>query len=172
MVRYTVTYYRIYPNVKGHQMRNIYVRDEFCIGCHLCEVYCQLEHSQSRDLVKAYKREYPRPVPRLRVEGTAPGCFAVPCRHCPEPACVYACLTGALHKDSHSGVVTIDSEKCIGCWTCVLACPFGAITQNTEVRKAAKCDLCPEEDIPACVANCPNEALVYAEDEQVILARG
>lgn len=144
-------------------MKSIYVRDEFCIGCHLCEIYCRLQHSRFKDLVKAYKREHPRPVPRIRVQGAAPACFAVPCRHCAEPYCVYACLTGALSRDSSSGIVTINAEKCIGCWTCILACPFGAMQQDTEWKKAAKCDLCPDAEIPACVANCPNEALVYAD---------
>jgi anaerobic carbon-monoxide dehydrogenase iron sulfur subunit len=27
-----------------------------------------------------------------------------------------------------------------------------------------KCDLCPDLDTPACVANCPNEALIIVED--------
>jgi carbon-monoxide dehydrogenase iron sulfur subunit len=28
----------------------------------------------------------------------------------------------------------------------------------------AKCDLCPGLEVPACVANCPNEALVFVEE--------
>lgn len=122
-----------------------------------------MEHSQSKDLIKAFKREKTRPVPRLQVGGTAPGCFAVPCRHCDEPPCVYACLTGALSKDPDSGVVTVDSNKCMGCWTCVLACPFGVMSQDAGLKKVAKCDLCPDEDIPVCVANCPNGALIFTE---------
>ena len=62
-----------------------------------------------------------------------------------------------------SGIVTVDSEKCVGCWTCVLACPFGVIRQEKHSGKIAKCDLCLEKEMPACVANCPNEALVFAE---------
>ncbi|PIP05839.1 MAG: 4Fe-4S ferredoxin, partial [Syntrophobacterales bacterium CG23_combo_of_CG06-09_8_20_14_all_48_27] len=40
-------------------------------------------------------------------------------------------------------------------------CPLGAIRQDTEQKKVLKCDLCQGEEIPVCVANCPNEALVY-----------
>ena len=144
-------------------MKRICIKEEVCIGCHLCEVYCQVEHSQSKDLLKAFKREFPQPLPRLRVEERKPVSFAVQCRHCTEPPCVYACLTVALHRDSASGIVTVDVARCTGCWTCILACPFGAIRQDTYRGKIAKCDLCPEKNVPVCVDNCPNEALVYAE---------
>ena len=144
-------------------MKNIYIKEEVCIGCHLCEVYCQLQHSQSKDLVKAFQRESPRPLPRLRVEENMPVCFSVRCQHCDEPHCIYACLTGALQKEPGSGIVTVDEARCTGCWTCILACPFGAIRQDTQQRKIVKCDLCLGEAVPVCVANCPNEALVYVE---------
>ncbi len=144
-------------------MKRIYIKEKACIGCHLCEVYCQVEHSQSKDLIKALKREAPRPLPRLSVEAKKPVSFAVQCLHCAEPPCVYACLTGALSRDSDSGVVNVDEERCIGCWTCLLVCPFGAIRQDMEQDKIVKCDLCPGEAMPVCVINCPNEALVYAE---------
>ena len=144
-------------------MKKVYIKEEVCIGCHLCEVYCQLQHSQSKDLIKAFKRESPRPLPRLRMEGKGPLSFAVQCRHCAEPPCVFACLTGALQRDPESGIISVDEERCTGCWTCILACPFGAIRQDTEQRRIVKCDLCPGEDVPACVTACPNEALIYAE---------
>ena len=144
-------------------MNRVFVKEEACIGCHLCEVYCQVEHSQTKDLIKAFKRESPRPLPRLWVEGGKPVSFAVQCRHCAEPSCVFACLTGALQRDPESGIISVDEERCTGCWTCILACPFGAIRRDTEQRRIVKCDLCPGEDVPACVTACPNEALIYAE---------
>ncbi len=152
-------------------MKRICIKEESCFGCHLCEVYCQVGHSQSKDLIKAFKRESPRPLSRLWVEENRPVSFSVQCRHCPEPPCVYACLTGALQQDPESGVVTVDAERCIGCWTCLLVCPFGAIRQDIHQGKIVKCDLCPGEDVPVCVANCPNEALVYAEIEDKVPVR-
>ncbi len=141
-------------------MKRIHINESACIGCHLCEVYCRVAHSPSNDLVKAYKKET---LPSLRVEERKPVCFAVQCHHCTDPVCVYACLTGALQKDADNNLVTVDIRKCIGCWTCVLACPFGAIRQDMSQGKIVKCDLCTGRDIPMCVMNCPNEALVYTE---------
>lgn len=150
-------------------MKRVYINEEACMGCHLCEVYCQLEHSQYEELIKTFKRESPRPLPRLQVQERKPVSFAIQCLHCAEPHCVYACLTGALHRNSNSGAVTVDVEKCIGCWTCILACPFGVIRQDINQGKISKCDLCQGKDMPACVANCPNEALIYAEVQDGVL---
>lgn len=144
-------------------MRRVYVKEQVCIGCHLCEVYCQLQHAQSRDLIKAFKRELPHPLPGLWVEEKGVVSFSVCCQQCDEAPCVQACLTGALSRDPDSGVVNVDEERCIGCWTCLLVCPLGVIRQDTEQKKVLKCDLCQGEEIPVCVANCPNEALAHVE---------
>ncbi|MCL5265863.1 MAG: 4Fe-4S dicluster domain-containing protein [Chloroflexi bacterium] len=144
-------------------MKRVYPREEVCIGCRLCEVHCKVEHSRSKDVVKAFKRE--QSVARVRVQENGPLSFALQCRHCPEPYCVYSCLTGAMHRDPGSGVVKHDPDRCVGCWTCVLVCPFGVLVRDVaNHRIGPKCDLCPDRAVPACVANCPNEALVYAEE--------
>ena len=145
-------------------MKRIYIKEEACIGCGLCQVACQVEHSQSKDIIKAFKKESPRPLPRIRVEVRGDISFAIQCHQCSEPWCVYSCLTGAMHKDPVSGLITVDAERCIGCWTCIVACPYGALTRDVSSKTVAKCDLCPGRDIPACVANCPNEALVLSVD--------
>jgi carbon-monoxide dehydrogenase iron sulfur subunit len=144
-------------------MKQVYVKEQVCIGCHLCEVYCQLRHAQSTDLIKAFKRETPRPLPRLRVDEKGVVSFSVRCQQCDEAPCVKACLTGALTRDPVSSLVKVDEERCIGCWTCLLVCPLGALRQDTKQKRVLKCDLCQGEEIPVCVANCPNEALVYVE---------
>lgn len=133
------------------------------MGCHLCDVYCKVAHSFSKDILKAFKREPQRPVSRVKIEVDGPLSFSVRCQHCEEAPCVYACLTGALQKDKETGVVTINQDKCIGCWTCMLVCPFGVLSQDNANKKSVKCDLCQDEEIPVCVANCPNDALVYEE---------
>ena len=146
-------------------MRNIYIREEVCMGCGLCRIYCQMAHSESKDLIKSFKKETPRPLPRIRVERKGEVCFAVQCRHCDKPWCIYSCLTGAMHREPETGVVAIDKDKCMGCWTCMVACPYGALTKDSDNKIAAKCDFCPDYDIPVCVANCPNEALILSEEE-------
>ena len=150
-------------------MKRIYVKDEVCIGCHLCEVYCKLRHAESKDLVKAFKRESSHPVSRVRLEENGAISFSLHCQHCDEATCVYACITGALTRNSASGMIEVDKERCTGCWTCILVCPFGAIKQDTEKEKVVKCDLCQSEDLPACVTNCPNEALVYTDTLDKVL---
>ena len=92
-------------------MKRIYVKEEFCMGCGLCEVYCIVQHSISQDIVKAYKRKLHRPLSRLRVEEARPTCFTVQCRQCKNPPCVISCLSGAMHLDAETGSVMHDVEK-------------------------------------------------------------
>ena len=143
-------------------MKKVFVNEEVCIGCGLCEVYCRLQHSGTKDLVKAFKRESPRALPRVRVEEKGAVSFSIRCQQCDDAPCVQACLTGALSRNGN-GAIAVNEEKCVGCWTCILVCPFGAIGQDIARRKTVRCDLCPGEDIPVCVLNCPNEALSYVE---------
>jgi len=147
-------------------MKKIIANEEVCIGCRLCEVWCLVQHSKSKDIMKAFKRETPRPIARLHVEEEGAESFAVQCQHCEEPDCVYSCISGAMYIDEETGTVQHDPEKCVGCWTCIMVCHRGAIIRDErQNRIAAKCDLCAELEIPACVANCPNEALVLVEEE-------
>jgi len=151
----------------SEEMKRILVKEEACMGCGLCRVYCQIEHSRSKEIIKAFKKESPRPLPRVRVERNGEVCFSVQCRHCIEPWCVYSCLTGAMQKDPVSGVVSVDTEKCAGCWTCMVACPCGALVKDMNNKVVAKCDFCAGQDVPVCVANCPNEALVLSANGEV-----
>jgi carbon-monoxide dehydrogenase iron sulfur subunit len=71
-----------------------------------------------------------------------------------------------MHKDPANDKVIVDREKCVGCWTCILVCPYGALSRDMNNKTVIKCDLCPGQEIPACVINCPNEALVLGIDEK------
>ena len=149
-------------------MKRILARKEVCVGCRLCEIYCVAAHSKSKDLIKAFKEEFPRPVAKITVEDDGSKSFALQCRHCEEAECIEACMTGAMHRDEETGAVICDTDKCVGCWMCVMVCPYGAIQRATEgTHVASKCDLCAELGEPACVANCPNEALLYVEEESL-----
>lgn len=149
-------------------MKRIYANEEVCIGCRLCEVWCKVQHSKSKDIIKAFKKETPRPTPRVHVEENGANSFAVQCWHCEEPDCVYSCIAGAMYIDEETGIVQHDPEKCVGCWTCILVCHRGAILRDERQRRvASKCDLCAGLEIPACVAHCPNEALILQEEARV-----
>ena len=140
-------------------MKNIIMKESACLACGLCRVYCQVKHSATDDVVKTFLR-YQAPQPRLRVEEKKPKSISVRCQHCEEPACVQGCLTGALSKDPQSGIVSVDNDKCMGCWTCTLLCPYGALIKDQKSGKISKCDLCQGREEPLCVKYCPNGALL------------
>jgi anaerobic carbon-monoxide dehydrogenase iron sulfur subunit len=145
-------------------VKKIVIHEEHCIGCRLCEVHCLVQHSQSRDIIKAFKIEQPSLMPRVMVEESGPVSFALQCRQCVEPSCLEACISGAMHRDEDTGAVVCDENRCVGCWMCIMVCPAGSIQQNLKGKRiASKCDLCYGSSVPACVANCPNEALTYEE---------
>jgi carbon-monoxide dehydrogenase iron sulfur subunit len=148
-------------------MRRVYAREEVCISCRLCEIACAVEHSESKQIITAMRHENPKPVTRVHVEAEGPISFAFQCRHCENAECATACLTQALRKGA-DGVVRYDPEYCIACYTCMLACPNGGIVKATRPgwKGIAKCDLCPGREIPACVEICPNEALLFGEDDE------
>jgi carbon-monoxide dehydrogenase iron sulfur subunit len=144
-------------------VKRIIAKQEACMGCGLCEVYCTVQHSKSKDIVKAYNSERPKPNKQNNVEETNPSRLQFSAATAKTHPCVTACLSGAMQKDEKTGQVTHNKDKCIGCWTCIMVCPYGAIKMDKEGHVVAKCDLCQGFDEPACVANCPNEALVFKE---------
>ncbi len=110
-------------------------------------------------------------MPRLLIEEDGIVSLSLRCQHCEDAPCVYACLTGALTRDPETSVVTVDEERCIGCGTCILVCPVGVIQLDKKEKRMLKCDLCQGEDIPACVSNCPNEALMYVDVPVAVLEK-
>ncbi len=146
-------------------MKRIYPLRDVCIGCHICELACLTAHSESKDLVIAYteERQSGGLAPCRAVYEKGPVCVALSCRHCDNPMCVAACISGALYKDKETGKTLYSKEKCVACWSCVMACPFGAIRRNPAENAIVKCDLCEGREAPACVEACPNAALVFEE---------
>lgn len=140
-------------------MKKVYVNEEWCLGCHLCEYNCAFANSGISDMTKALKGK--TIYPRIHVEENDKITYAVSCRHCTNPICVKSCISGALSKNA-DGTVCIDKTKCVGCYTCILVCPYGAISQDAN-GAVQKCELCLRNACgsPACVKGCPNRAIVY-----------
>lgn len=144
-------------------MKKVYVNEDWCLACHLCEFYCAAANSGADSMIKAF-RDGKKPVPRIQVEEGSDVNFAVQCRHCDEHPCVKGCIAGALSV-SDEGVVSCDENKCVGCGTCILSCPYGCIVPDEEAHVIRKCDLCVKNHngAPACVEGCPNNAIVFEE---------
>ncbi len=143
-------------------MKRIYVNEKWCLGCHLCEYYCAFANQGGDNMAKALKDIVIRP--RIKIEEKDNISFAVSCRHCTDPVCVKSCITGAF--SIVNGVIITDRSKCVGCYTCVLSCPYGAITPS-EDGVMQKCELCTRNSAgrPMCVAGCPNNAIIFEEAE-------
>lgn len=87
------------------------------------------------------------------------------CRHCSEPECAKACMSGALAKDAATGHVRCDAERCGACFMCVMSCPYGVPKPDRATRSAVvKCDFCiKDNEEPNCVKACPKKAIRVEE---------
>ncbi|GMO43866.1 MAG: 4Fe-4S dicluster domain-containing protein [Termitinemataceae bacterium] len=151
-----------------------------CIGCRTCMIACVVAHEGKR--IFEIDPDGYNFNPRLFMVKTAKLSAPIQCRHCENAACMHSCTSGAI--SIKEGIVFIDTEKCIGCKNCVMACPFGAVEvvetaqvnnggnaqhgeSNVNSRKVAnKCDLCKgSADSPQCVRVCPTEALKLVTEE-------
>jgi Fe-S-cluster-containing dehydrogenase component len=155
-----------------------------CIGCRKCEFACdqvneltgkplsEFENMQIYDRSRRMDDEsytvinrYPNPE-----NSQKPIYVKAQCMHCLKPACVSACLVGAL-RITDNGAVTYDTWKCLGCRYCMVACPFQVPTYeytNPLTPRVMKCTFCQERvlnegKIPACADMCPPMALTFGK---------
>ena len=141
------------PSLYG-EFRRI-INYDTCMGCYTCEEVCAFIH-EGKTFIKLYDAGggLRRPV----------SCF-----HCAQAPCIYACPTGAMMRD-RDGAVKVDIVKCIGCASCLAACPFG-IPEIVAPGYAIKCDLCEplrKQGLdPACVSVCPAGAIVWGSTEKI-----
>jgi len=140
-----------------------------CVGCHSCEIACAISRSKSGALLEAILED-PKPASRVKVLGIEGHSVPMQCHQCEDAPCASVCPTKALSRQAEDQPVLFNKELCIGCSSCVLVCPFGAI------RKApggimAKCNLCWERlqkgEEPACINACPTKARRLGKAELV-----
>lgn len=90
------------------------------------------------------------------------------CNHCANPPCVRICPTTAMYQRA-DGIVEFDSRNCIGCKSCIQACPYDAIYIDPGSGTAAKCHYCAHRiEVglePACVVVCPVHAIIAGDLE-------
>ena len=128
-----------------------------CIGCRTCEVACVVSHQHDRSCSTVSATQF---APRIRVVKSGELSTATLCRQCEDAPCANVCPQGAIRREN--AVWRVDQRRCIGCKSCMVACPYGAMTvmMTDDGVQALKCDLCSHsEDGPACVAACPTQAL-------------
>lgn len=127
-----------------------------CIGCYTCEEVCKFINNENT-FIKLYEVESGLNKP-------------ISCFHCAKAPCVTVCPTNALVFDKEGAVIN-RTTRCIGCTSCIVACPFG-IPELLPIGYIIKCDLCSKlrfEGLePGCVATCPTNAIIWRNIEDVV----
>jgi carbon-monoxide dehydrogenase iron sulfur subunit len=147
-------------------MKQLYFDVKKCLGCRSCEIACGLAHSAVKDLLKAIK-EGGVCLPRIKVYSGKEKNLPVACRHCKEAKCVDACMAYALEYDKEKGLVLHNRERCVGCWMCVMVCPYASIRLDLKEKIPLRCDKCSHTDKPACVVACPTGAILFLGEEEL-----
>jgi Fe-S-cluster-containing dehydrogenase component/formate-dependent nitrite reductase membrane component NrfD len=130
-----------------------------CIGCHACTVACKSENNVPVGAFRTWvKYTEQGSFPTVRRD------FAVlRCNQCTAAPCVTICPVTALSKRA-DGVIDVDPAACIGCKSCMQACPYDALYINEDTGTAQKCHFCVHRTevglAPACAVVCPTEAII------------
>ncbi len=163
-----------------------------CVGCRSCEAACneeqglptpkkpfndfsvfdEMHHGQKRRTDETrYTVVNKYDVPEI----DHPLFRKIQCNHCQEPACLTSCFVNAYTK-TPEGAVVYDPKVCVGCRTCMIACPFYIPTfrySSAFKPRIMKCVFCYDTRLkngqpPACVEACPQEALTFGRRDDMI----
>jgi anaerobic carbon-monoxide dehydrogenase iron sulfur subunit len=133
--------------------KTLVLRPEKCTGCHSCEMICSLTHDGECNFNLS----------RIGVIKTNGGGtnenIPVVCQQCSAPICADVCIMGAISRNETTGALLVNEDLCVGCKTCVVACPLGGVLYHYVKKCAMKCDLCGGD--PECVKSCLYGALEY-----------
>jgi formate dehydrogenase iron-sulfur subunit len=150
-----------------------------CAGCQTCESSCAEANGlpAPTDTIQAgivrKTDESHRTVVNAFNSSKGEAYLKKQCMHCNEPACTAACLTQAMFK-TKKGAVIWRGDKCMGCRYCMVSCPFDIpkFEYHSSNPKIEKCNMCysrlTQGKIPACVENCPAEALLFGTRRDLI----
>src|SRR6202162_3239441 len=129
-----------------------------CIVCHACTVACKAEH----DIPIGVNRTWVKYIEKGEFPNSRRYFLVNRCNHCDNAPCVTIHPTKALFKRK-DGIVDFDSERCIGCKSCMQACPYDAIYIDEDSHTAAKCNFCAhrvDQGLEAaCVVVCPTRSI-------------
>jgi Fe-S-cluster-containing dehydrogenase component len=138
------------------------IDQDSCIGCHACTVACKTEH----EVPLGVNRTWVKYVEKGAWPDTKRFFSVMRCNHCTDAPCVEICPTTALFKRT-DGIVDFDTDRCIGCKSCMQACPYDALYIDPDDHTAQKCNYCVhrvEVGIePACVVVCPEQAIIAGD---------
>ena len=153
-----------------------------CIGCKACVVACKEANDMPADTDGYGGGIYDAPeglnettknVIQLYRDGNETSYVKKQCMHCVDPACVGACMLGALRKGPY-GIVAYDPALCVGCRYCEAVCPFNVpkFEWAKKAPKIVKCELCrhriAEGKQPACSEVCPRGAVIYGKHTDLV----
>ncbi len=155
-----------------------------CIKCYSCVVSCSVEnrarmqHSGSKDVMISSNEalnHYNYLTVKTSEQGIFPNVKSIAalkhCFHCENPKCMDICPTEAITKEA-TGAVLISERKCIGCQSCVDACPFDVPVFSKETGKTYKCIMCNDRLEAglqtACSQACPSVAIISGSRDEVV----
>ena len=133
-----------------------------CIGCHACTVACKEEHN----IAVGVNRTWVKYIEKGHYPDTRRHFAVLRCNHCDDAPCIEICPTVALFRRA-DGIVDFDNERCIGCKSCMQACPYDALYIDPDRNTAAKCNFDASRVEmgykPACEVVCPTQAILSGD---------
>ena len=133
-----------------------------CVGCQSCTVACKFENNVPDGVFRTLVAD----IELERYPDTRRGFLPRLCNHCERPSCVEVCPAGATWQ-RQDGIVVMDYGRCVGCGSCVGACPYDARFMNPVTGTADKCNFCAQRVdqglLPACVETCVGGARQFGD---------
>lgn len=134
-----------------------------CVGCAECEEACSKVNLVPKGQHRLFVEDQTNPNDIMDKKF-----MRVSCQQCVDSPCTQVCPTKACHKDSITDIVTMDTDLCIGCKYCIVACPYDVRFINEKTHAAENCNFCNNTNLadgkePACVESCKYDALVFGD---------